>query len=183
MSLACWEIKGEPSYQNTAEFTTAVLGIAAAVSILGSDMPSHVHLRGDSVSALSWAQGMKAKSDLASSAAAVLALMCVQTGVRVGGTTHLPAERNWAADRVSRDDDSRAAIRYLMEKDPQRFSTLEDMWLEVDAAGWLDVCDPRGDTMKDEDFVHKWTRAQELIANLRPQEPSNATPPFHRFLH
>ena len=183
VSLACWKIEGEPSYQNTAEFTTAVLGIAAAVSILGSEMPSHVHLRGDSVSALSWAQGMKAKSDLASSAAAVLALMCVQTGVRVGGTTHLPAERNWAADRVSRDDDSMAAIRYLMEKDPQRFFTLEATWLEVDAAGWLDVCDPRGDTMEDVDFVHKWTRAQELIANLRPQEPSNDTPPFHRFLH
>ncbi len=43
VSLAGWEIEGEPSFQNTAEFTTAVLGIAAAVSILGSDMPSYVH--------------------------------------------------------------------------------------------------------------------------------------------
>jgi hypothetical protein len=45
VSLAGWEIEeGEPSFQNTAEFATAVLGIAAAVSILGSDMPSYVHL-------------------------------------------------------------------------------------------------------------------------------------------
>ncbi len=183
VSLACWEIEGEPSYQNTAEFTTAILGRAAAVSILGSDMPSHVHLRGDSVSALSWAQGMKARSDLASSAAAVLALMCVQTGVRVGGTTHLPAEANWAADRLSREDDSNAAIQHLTETDPQRFSTLEAMWLEVDAAGWLDVCNPRGDTTEDVDFARKWARAQELITNLRPQGPSNAATPFHRFLH
>ena len=126
---------------------------------------------------------MKAKSNLASSAAAVLALMCVQTGVRVGGTTHLPAEENWAADRVSREDDSMAAIKHLAEKDPQRFLMLEAMWLEVDAAGCLDVCYPRDDTMEDVDFVRKWARAQELINNLRPQGPSNAAPPFHRFLH
>jgi hypothetical protein len=101
----------------------------------------------------------------------------------VGGTTHLPAEANWAADRVSREEDSMVAIQHLMEKDPQRFFTLEATWLEVDAAGWLDVCNPRGDTTEDVDFVRKWARAQELINNLRPQGPSNAAPPFHRFLH
>ena len=184
VSLASWGIEGEPSFQNTAEFTTAILGIAAAVSILGADMPSYVHLRGDSVSALSWAQSMKARSDLASSAAAVLALMCVQTGVRVGGTTHLPAEDNWAADCLSREAESSVAIQHLVDKDPLRFFTLEHSWLEVEAAGWLDVCDPRGDTTEDVDFVRKWARAQELITNLRPQGPLNATvPPFHRFLH
>lgn len=71
-----------------------------------------------------------------------------------------------------------------MKEDPQRFLTLEAMWLEVDSAGWLDVCNPRGDTMEDVDFVRKWARAQELVDNLiRPQRPSNSVPPFHRFLH
>ena len=44
-------------------------------------MPSHVNLRGDSKTALVWAKDMKAKSDLASGAAALLTLMCVQLGI------------------------------------------------------------------------------------------------------
>jgi hypothetical protein len=181
VSLASWKIAGEPSFQNTAEFVTAILGIAAAKSILGNDMPSAVHLRGDSISALAWANDMKARSSLASNAAAVLALMCVQLGVRVGGTTHLPADKNWAADRLSRDMDSKSAIKALQDEDPGRFATLGEMWLEVDSAPWLEVCSPRAETLEDEDFARTWAGAQELVTKLSRQGNSNNISTFHRY--
>ena len=183
VSLAAWAIQGQSSYQNTAEFTMPILGIAAALSILGPDMPSHVNLRGDSKTALAWAKDMKAKSDLASGAAALLTLMCVQLGIRVGQTSHLRAEDNWPTDIISRDDDSARAIQALADRDPSRFSTLEAMWLEVEYAAWLDVCNPLRDTLEDADFARTWADAQVLISNLASQRSSsNASPPFHRFV-
>ena len=91
-------------------------------------MPSHVNLRGDSKTTLAWAKDMKAKSELASGAAALLALMCVQLGIRVGQTSHLRQRgrdgRGGRSLRIARDMGARTIngdVHVLTSKADRRF--------------------------------------------------------------
>ena len=85
---------GEDSqYQNTAEFTAAIIGICILAQIL-PDCHDFV-FRGDSMSALSWARNGRCKSTLVSNAAVVYTSLVVHLGLNIVSTEHLSSEDNW----------------------------------------------------------------------------------------
>jgi hypothetical protein len=90
----------EARYQNTAEFLGPILGIEGLTE-LGLTAKS-IHLRGDSITALTWASTEKFKGDLVSNAASVFILQGILSSVSVGKVTHLSAEENWRTDFLSR---------------------------------------------------------------------------------
>jgi hypothetical protein len=89
------------SHQNTAEFIAALLGVRG-FKLLGVEGPCPVLFRGDSISALSWVETMKFRSDLVGNAASVFVLQNILLEVEVVGTEHLTAEKNWRTDSLSR---------------------------------------------------------------------------------
>jgi hypothetical protein len=72
------------------------------LKLLGVEGPCPVLFRGDNISALSWAETMKFKGDLLGNAASVFVLQNILLEVEVVKTEHLPAEKNWRTDGLSR---------------------------------------------------------------------------------
>ena len=99
-SIAQLDFGVDASYQNTAEFIAAVLGISGLVQL---DITStEVELRGDSITALSWAAKTLFHSDLIGNASLVYVMQSIYSKVNVADVTHLTAADNWRTDYLSR---------------------------------------------------------------------------------
>jgi hypothetical protein len=90
----------DASYQNTAEFIAAVLGIRGLAKL--NLKPRRVNLRGDSISVLTWAETGKFKGDLVGNASVIFILQGIYNDVTVDRVIHLLGEDNWRADYLSR---------------------------------------------------------------------------------
>jgi hypothetical protein len=145
----------EAKYQNSAEFLATILGIEGLKEL--SIITTSIHLRGDSITALTWASTEKFKGDLVSNAASVFILQGILTGVSVGGVTHLPAEDNWRTDFLSRG----GTIEELLIKDP----TLDKPKIvhihkqkEI-----LALCNPKRETVDEKEFRNFWVEIKETL--------------------
>ena len=92
--------KSNPAYQNTAEFIAAILGIRG-LRQLGISI-RNISLRGDSITALKWAESGKFKGELVGNAAIIFILQGIYENISVSKVTHLSAEDNWRSDYLSR---------------------------------------------------------------------------------
>ena len=112
-----FDLHGDPSYQNTAEFIGALMGLASLV-YLGLEEIA-IRVRGDSVSALSWVSDMKFGEKRSRRAAIVYIMLLSTFGLHVPDQVHLPGEDNWVCDGLSRD------------KDPAELGFTDEMVLDV----------------------------------------------------
>jgi hypothetical protein len=144
----------DASYQNTAEFIAAVLGMRGLSKLGYEGCP--VLLRGDSKSALSWAYTDRFRSDLVGPAASVFILQNIASGNEVVDHQHLPAARNWRADGLSRGK----SLDFLVEEDP---SLAGVPWIELDAQELVLLCDPRQSWSSDDEFSVFWGRVKGLL--------------------
>ena len=145
----------EAKYQNSAEFLGPVLGIEG-LRELGVTAKS-IHLRGDSITALSWASTEKFKGILVSNAAAVFILQGIISGVSVGGITHLSAEDNWRTDFLSRG----GTIEDLLLKDPKLDKPKKiNIHKQIEI---LALCNPRREIVDEKDFRNFWIEIIEVL--------------------
>jgi hypothetical protein len=145
----------DASYQNTAEFIAALLGVRG-LKLIGVEGPCPILFRGDSISALSWVETMKFRSDLVGNAASVFVLQNILLEVEVVGTEHLPAEKNWRTDGLSRGK----SLRDIAVEDPafQGVPTIN-----LDASEILRLCDPRLYIDSDVEFALFWNRIKAVV--------------------
>jgi hypothetical protein len=90
----------DAQYQNCAEFITAVVGLKIAHQI-GLDTSS-ILLRGDSMTALHWAESTRFRGTRVTQAACVFIFETTIYGVDKVQTVHLPKELNTRCDDLSR---------------------------------------------------------------------------------
>ena len=148
----------EARFQNTAEFLGPILGIEG-LGELGVSAKS-IHLRGDSITALTWASTEKFRGNLVSNAASVFILQGILTGVSVGKVTHLSAEDNWRTDCLSRG----GTIDQLLIKDPTLRIPRELNIVKQKEI--LALCDPRKEIVDEKEFRNFWIKIREV---LQPQ--------------
>ena len=97
---------GEDSgYQNTSEFLKAIIGILTCLRTTEA-AESHVviDLRGDSVSALQWANTSRFNSESVNRAAILFTLILVRQRVVIANVEHVAGECNGICDDLSRRD-------------------------------------------------------------------------------
>ena len=94
------EFHDESSYQNLSEF----IGVIYGLLILSSLKIEHtgVVLKGDSVTAMSWAETERFRGALSKPAALAYLNVCVEYGYEVVGTEYVTSENNHQCDRLSR---------------------------------------------------------------------------------
>jgi hypothetical protein len=168
----------DASYQNTAEFIAATLGIRGLSAFLWTPDES-VELRGDSITALTWGRKRGVRSPLATNASVLFALQCLAMKVDIGTVTHIPAEENWRADKLSRG----VTIEGLSKMDESiRIDDLGTVDLKADRA--LALCDPSFDSFSSvEVFNEFWKKVRALVADpavltFKPSaEPFPRSPP------
>jgi hypothetical protein len=107
LDLRSLGMEGKPELQNSAEFLGGICGMQGARVLrrdgrVGTpDQPIRMVLRGDSISALTWATTERFRSDLVSSAACAFVALALEGGVEIVAHEHLPAAANGRADYMS----------------------------------------------------------------------------------
>lgn len=144
----------DASFQNTAEYTASLL-CARGLTLLGAQ-GQPVLLRGDSVSALTWATKGTVRSDRALRAAAMWAQYVVMKGINVVGTHHLSHEINTRTDILSRQ----GSWHDVLAEDVQHYG------------GRLHPCTPELD-------LH----CQNLLHLVDPQRPLDSDAEFGEFFN
>jgi ribonuclease HI len=154
VDISSLEFGTDAAFQNTAEFTAAVLGIRG-LKQLGLTKCS-VELRGDSITALSWAESGRFKSDLVGNASSVFILQNIYLEVTINRVKHIAGKDNWRADLLSR----KGTIRQLMEKD-QLMGSFTQVQLNGDRI--IQLCNPRNETNSEAEFISMWLQIRHVL--------------------
>jgi hypothetical protein len=145
----------DASHQNTAEFIAAILGVRG-LKRLGVTGPCAVSFRGDSMTALSWVETMKFRSDLVGNAASVFVLQNILLEVEVVSTEHIEAAKNWRTDWLSRGK----SLVDIARRDPAFIGVPS---ININASEILRLCDPRLAINSDDDFALFWNRIKVAV--------------------
>ena len=171
----------DSSYQNLAEFIGAILAVLGQVAL--GHAGTSLALRGDSVTALTWAITERPRGTIVTNAAMVWTLLCVSSDVDIKEVTHIAGKSNDNCDRLSR-------------RGPRPDKSLEDDVAEmaigaptiIDLTGIagvtriLQLCDPRRAFKSDSEFFSFWREAREAIGVFLSgfAKPTPVTPSARR---
>jgi hypothetical protein len=124
-------------------------------------------LRGDSVTALTWAISERPRGEIVTNASIVWTLLCVATNIDVREITHIPGVENGRCDRLSR----RGMTSSLTVREEAREMGIDGgVEIEVngdkEVMGLLRLCDPRRRLESDLDFIAFWTDVRDAVNNF-----------------
>jgi hypothetical protein len=152
----------DSSYQNLSEFIGAVLSVIGQV-VLGFTGAS-LALRGDSVTALTWAITERPRGAIVTNAAMVWTLLCIATDINVKEVTHIAGADNEKCDRLSRRG---ASPKTSISEDATDMGMPGARVLEMNGdetiMGIIELCDPRIKLDSEPQFIEFWTRARIAI--------------------
>jgi hypothetical protein len=133
------------SYQNLSEFIGAILAVMGQVMLGLSGQ--RLALRGDSVTALTWAVTERPRGDIVTNAAMVWTLLCV-------AVIHIPGDDNVKCDRLSR----RGSKPVLAVKQ-------EDGFIRIESGGDGQSCgrNRNPQAVRPEDFVEVGVRIDYVL--------------------
>ena len=156
VSLSSLEFK-KPDYQNTAEFIAVILGLVALRRLRRSD--SAILFRGDSTTALTWAEKERFTGTYVTNAAVVFVLTMLT--LRLEATSsHLAAENNKRCDYLSRHHNATLGEVGL--------SGIPQLHLNNDSIvnNLLHLCDPRTNISTEDTFQAFWKEVGQCIGSL-----------------
>jgi hypothetical protein len=167
VSLDCLQLS-KSDYQNMCEFIGIVVGLAT-LRRLGSlhhmdGVRESVHLRGDSVSALTWAENERYTGSNVSNASIIYTLMLLSWSVTVSSTEHIDgAISNKRCDYLSRNPHT----AHLSDPEVGCAGATQVNWSNDTVMNrLLRLCDPRADSKSEEGFLSFWKEAHDCIRAL-----------------
>lgn len=167
VSLHCLDLSMS-DYQNMCEFIGIVVGLATLrrMGLLHhtDGFRESIHLRGDSVSALTWAEEERYTGSNVSNASIVYTLMLLTWSGHVSSTEHIDGlVRNKRCDYLSRNPNT----AQLSDPEVGYPGVSQVVWNSDPIMGRiLRLCDPRTDSKSEEGFKSFWKEAHECIRAL-----------------
>ena len=152
----------DSSFQNLSEFLGAILAVLGHIA-LGCGGRS-VALRGDSVTALTWAITERPRGERVTKAAMVFSLLCIAAGVDVKEVTHIAGTDNKRCDQLSRRGRT-PAMSILDEAEAMGVRGVDVVEIDgdKDIVNLLNLCDPRSELHSEEEFIGFWSSARSAI--------------------
>jgi hypothetical protein len=152
------------SFQNTAEFIAMIMGVLGLLQMGIRDVA--IGVRGDSVSALTWAVKGRPKGDLATNAAMVFALLCIIGGFRVTADSWISGEDNWRCDKLSRLGETGQCndVRRVLNEMDRTSTPL--IVLGEPVLNLLALCNPNTEMVEDADFNVFWSSIKSNIESI-----------------
>jgi hypothetical protein len=160
----------DSSFQNLSEFIGAIVSVIGHVAM--GNRGRTLALRGDSITALTWAITERPRGSIVTKAAMIWILLCVAADIDIREVTHIPGEDNDKCDQLSRRGLSPhnsvhehaealgiGGARVLQMQDNLHVMTL------------LRLCDPATGIDTDEEFITFWTTARSHIDALLAGHP------------
>ena len=167
--------QSDSSFQNLAEFIGAILAVLGHVA-LGSAGQS-IALRGDSVTALTWALTERPRGSIATNASMVWTLLCVAADVHVTDITHIPGTENDSCDQLSRRGSS-PTTTLTQHAALLGLGVVSDVGLDrdPDATALVTMCNPTIPTDTDLQFATFWKNAQAAVDRFVAKHRSPGQP-------
>jgi hypothetical protein len=155
----------DSSWQNTAEFIGAVVGIIA-LARLGINGEG-VKLRGDSKTALKWGREEKVSGAEAINAAIVMSTVCVKFGIEINESEFLAGVLNWKADDLSRCLQKGKSVREVMIEIGYGDKPILELAEDKAAMRLLAACRPGLGVESEAEFVELWSEIRDASNELR----------------
>jgi hypothetical protein len=155
----------DSSNQNLAEYIGAILAVLGQV-ILGFS-GTGIALRGDSVTALTWAMTERPRGMRVTNASMIWTLLCIAADVDVKEVTHIAGEDNKQCDRLSRrwDIGKVPTMTVSEEAEDMGLRGVNVVAMDADSSvrGVVELCDPRTELSTESQFISFWMRAKSAI--------------------
>ena len=154
MDLRGLNFGDDSSFQNTAEYIGAIIGIMGRLRLGISN--EDIELRGDSLSALTWAKTERPRGKLVTNAAMVFTLLCVSHGIEAKEVTHIGGHANYRCDQLSRISKSGLTVENVLLG--IGLGSVRNIMLESDSAATkvVECCRPDRHFSSEEDFITFW---------------------------
>jgi hypothetical protein len=126
-----------------------------------------IALRGDSVTALTWAVTERPRGVRVTNASMVWTLLCIAADVDVKEVTHIAGEDNEQCDRLSRRWDIGKVPTMTVSEEAEdmgmRGVEVVEMDRDPSVRGIIELCDPRTELSSESQFISFWMRARSAI--------------------
>ena len=160
----------DSSFQNLSEFIGAVIAVAGQV-IMGLHGQT-MSLRGDSVTALTWAITERPKGERVTRAAIIWTMLCVAVNINIDSITHISGKSNRVCDALSR----RGTKHKLTVKEHAILLGLGEVKVidvhgDEDVMALLELCRPGSSSQTDEEFAVFWKRARSAVDSFVARFP------------
>ena len=171
VDLSFLEFGDDSSFQNLSEFIGAIIAVAGQV-IMGRQGQT-VNLRGDSVTALTWAITERPKGERVTRAAIIWTMLCVAANINVEKVTHITGKENWLCDALSR----RGSNHPMSVRNHAADLGLADVFVidvavDADIMALLELCRPRLGETSEQKFVSFWKEARSAVESFVARFPS-----------
>ena len=156
----------DSSNQNLAEFIGAILAVIGQI-VMGLSGRS-LALRGDSMTALTWAITERPRGSIVCNASMVWTLLCVATDINVTEMTHIAGKDNSNCDRLSRreKDEPNTPVEQMANEMGIGTTTVLQLDSQETVMDILSMCDPRILLTSESDFIAFWQKTRSAIYNL-----------------
>jgi hypothetical protein len=185
MDLTSLGFNGDSSYQNTSEYIGALIGVIGLVQLGLRGMD--IELRGDSMSALTWAETERPRGELVTNATMVYTVLCVTYGIETKRTSHICGDDNYRCDKLSRLSESGQSVHEVLQQ--LGLHNVPDLGLEKDCRfrSLIDCCGPATKFKSEKEFETFWREIKGITDSLTPPfiptSPSIQTRPLQRINH
>jgi len=184
VGAASWDITPmefgtDSAFQNTCEFMGAIMALVGIVRYGLQDKP--FILRGDSKSALGWAEKRRYRGDRVVPAGVLFNYVWMEYQAMLGGTVHVPAERNKACDHLSRQYVGDVpAFRKNAERDLKKrvkeyqgidHTMVGDRSACVEIELFMEICNPRQNWETEEDLSIFWKKVKRWCYRVLGDKP------------
>lgn len=161
---------GEDSaFQNLAEFIGAILAVVGYICL--GHRGRSLALRGDSVTALTWATTERYSGSTVTNAAMVWTLLCVAAEVDITEITHISGKDNFRCDSLSRRGESGQTVGDQATAMGIVGAKVVSIQEDSNLLALLEKCDPRIVLQSDEDFVDFWCTTRAIIDRFLAAPP------------
>ena len=130
-----------------------------------------IELRGDSVSALTWAKTERPRGKVVTNAAMVFTLLCVSHGIEVKEATHIGGHANHRCDQLSRIAESGMAVAEVLGS--IGLGGIQNLMLERDntAIKVVECCRLDRYFNAEEDFIAFWKEIKQTVGSSAVTNP------------
>ena len=156
----------DSSFQNLSEFIGAILAVIGQI-IIGLSGRS-IALRGDSMTALTWAITERPRGSIVSNASMVWTLLCVATDIDVNKVTHIAGKDNSNCDRLSRreQDEPSISVEQMAQEMGIGGTRVLELGSQEEVMAILRMCDPKIVLVTESDFIEFWKKTRNAIPNF-----------------
>ena len=157
----------DSSFQNLSEFLGAILAVIGQIAL--GHRGRSVALRGDSVTALTWAITERPRGERLTKAAMVFSLLCIAAGVDVKEVTHITGTENKNCDRLSRRGRA-PTMSILVEAEAMGLRGVKVIAIDgdEDITDILKLCDPRCELHSEEEHNRLLPAAKPTFGSGEP---------------